>query len=104
MKLRIETSETSEGVLLTVNGDVDMETSPGLRDEIKKRVKKKPGSLKVHMAEVPYIDSSGIAVLIEGMRWCKKHGVDYSLIDVSESVEGVLSMSRLLGVFTVEKS
>ena len=56
------------------------------------------------MAGVPYIDSSGIAVLIEGMRWCKKHGVDYSLIDVSESVEGVLTMSRLLGVFTVEKS
>ena len=103
MKLEIESAETAEGVLLCVNGDVDMESSPRLRDEIKKRVKKKPATLKLKLTDVPYIDSSGIAVLIEGMRWCKKNKVEYALVGISENVRGVLQMSKLLQIFTVEE-
>lgn len=102
MKLTIDSVESGDGVVLEVKGDVDMESSPRLRDEIKKSVKKKPSTLKLHLAEVPYIDSSGIAVLIEGMKWTQKKKVAYSLVNISDSVRDVLQMSKLLSVFTVE--
>lgn len=102
MKLTIENQESGDGVVLQVTGDVDMESSPRLRDEIKKSIKKKPASLKLRLADVPYIDSSGIAVLIEGMKWTQKKKVAYALVDISDSVRDVLQMSKLLSVFTVE--
>ena len=80
-----------------------METSPQLRDEIKKRIKKKPASLKLKLTDVPYIDSSGIAVLIEGMKWTKKKDIPFALMSISDSVRDVLQLSKLLAVFTVEE-
>ncbi len=102
MKLTIERQETDDTVVLVVTGDVDMESSPKLRDEIKKTIKKKPTHLKLQLTGVPYIDSSGIAVLIEGMKWTQKKKVAYALVDISDSVRDVLQMSKLLSVFTVE--
>ncbi len=98
MKLAIDVREEPESVILNVSGEVDMETSPQLRDQIKKTLKKKPKALK----DVPYIDSSGIAVLIEGMKWSKKRDVPFALVDISDGVRDVLQMSKLLPVFTVE--
>lgn len=103
MKLTVESGAGGE-VILVVDGEVDMETSPKLRDEIKKHLKKKPAAIKLNMAEVPYIDSSGIAVLIEGMRWTKKKDVPYALVNPSVGVRDVLQMSKLLPVFTIEES
>jgi anti-sigma B factor antagonist len=103
MKLTIDAVESANATVLTVTGEVDMESSPKLRDEIKKIVKKKPATLKLRMKDVPYIDSSGIAVLIEGMRWCRKDNIDFVLAGISESVRGVLQLSKLLPVFKVEE-
>lgn len=102
MKLTIETGASGE-IILVVDGEVDMETSPKLRDEIKKHLKKKPTAIKLRLADVPYIDSSGIAVLIEGMRWTKKKDVAYSLVNPSAGVRDVLEMSKLLAVFNIEE-
>lgn len=102
MKLKVD--EQGGAVVLDVSGEVDMDSSPKLRDEIKKHLKSKPTALKLRMTEVPYIDSSGIAVLIEGMKWCKKKDVPYSLVQISESVRDVLKLSRLLEAFTIEQA
>ncbi len=102
MKLSIECQESGDGYILQVTGDVDMESSPRLRDEIKKCIKKKPANIKLHLQDVPYIDSSGIAVLIEGMKWTQKKKINYALLNISDSVRDVLQMSKLLSVFTVE--
>ena len=101
MKLKVD--DVAGAIVLDVEGEVDMETSPKLRDEIKKSVKKKPGAVKLRLADVPYIDSSGIAVLIEGMKWCKGKKIPYSLVDISENVRGVLKLSRLLEAFQLEE-
>ena len=103
MKLTVESTNIEDGVMLVVNGDVDMESSPVLRDQIKKTLKSKPGVLKLRLTEVPYIDSSGIAVLIEGMKWSKKKNTTYALVAISNGVRDVLQLSKLLPVFTVEE-
>lgn len=103
MKLTVENGPGGE-VILVVDGEVDMETSPQLRDEIKKHLKQKPAAIKLKLAGVPYIDSSGIAVLIEGMRWTKKKDVPYALVNPSAGVRDVLQMSKLLPVFKIEES
>ena len=100
--MNLERQEGADGVTIVVNGDVDMESSPKLRDEIKSSLKSKPAKIRLHLGAVPYIDSSGIAVLIEGMKWCGKKGAAYSLVAISDSVKGVLDLSKLTGVFVIE--
>ncbi len=102
MKLKVD--EIESGILIDVSGEVDMESSPKLRDELKKAVKKKPATLRLRLADVPYIDSSGIAVLIEGMKWAQGKKIPYVLVDISDSVRDVLKLSRLLEAFTIEGS
>ncbi|MCB9831406.1 MAG: STAS domain-containing protein [Planctomycetes bacterium] len=103
MSLTIEANEIADGLMLVVGGDVDMESSPRLRDEIKKALKQKMGKLKLKLTDVSYIDSSGIAVLIEGMKWSQKKKVEFFLVAISDSVRDVLQMSKLLRVFQVEE-
>lgn len=102
--MKIDKHDTAAGVDIVVGGDVDMENSPKLRDVIKRCLKDRPQVVRVRLDDVPYIDSSGIAVLIEGMKWCKKKGCEFRLVDISDNVRGVLELSKLLPVFTVEKS
>lgn len=103
MKLTVDVNDTPQGVVLVVAGEVDMDSSPRLREEIKKSLKKKPASIKLKLTGVPYIDSSGVAVLIEGMKWCRKDNVEFALVGISDSVRGVLHLSKLLPVFKVEE-
>jgi anti-sigma B factor antagonist len=102
--MNLERKESADGVTIEVSGDVDMDSSPKLRDEIKSSLKSKPAKLRLHLQGVPYIDSSGIAVLIEGMKWCGKKGSAYSLVSVSDNVRAVLELSKLSGVFTIEEA
>ncbi|MEE9394549.1 MAG: STAS domain-containing protein [Planctomycetota bacterium] len=101
--MKLEAQEVADGIRIVVEGDVDMESSPKLRDQIKKSLKSKPQRLSMKMTDVPYIDSSGIAVLIEGMKWSKKKGSEYALVAISDNVRSVLELSKLLAVFTVEE-
>ena len=99
------TTETIDGniVLITVDGTLDEESTPKIRKEMKRALKSKPQALKIKLTEVPFMNSSGVAVLIEGMRWCKSKNVEYSLVGISESVRVALKVSRLLEVFQVEE-
>ena len=104
MQLKIEREETPEGVILiTVSGDVDMDSSPALRGELKSASKRKPDAVHLQMQDVGYFDSSGIAVLIEGKKWCARKKTVFKLVGLSEKVRGVLELSKLLSLFDVDE-
>jgi anti-sigma B factor antagonist len=104
MQLNIEREELPDGVILiTVSGDVDMNSSPTLRSELKSASKRKPNAVHLQLKDVGYFDSSGIAVLIEGKRWCAKKKSVFKLVGLSEKVRGVLELSKLLSLFDVDE-
>ena len=53
------------------------------------------------MSEVSYIDSSGIAALVEGLQSAKSKGKQFGLVSVSKAVMAVLQLARLDRVFTI---
>ena len=102
MTLQIATDKPVDGVVvIRPQGEVDMEVSPGLRQALRSAFDGKPKRVVMHLKEVPYIDSSGIAVLVEGLQWSKKTGVAYSLAECSPQVKGVIDLARLSKIFTV---
>jgi anti-sigma B factor antagonist len=98
MKLELSTQDQDKTRTIVVKGDVDMDSSPELRDEIKRAVKG-IDALRLDLKGVGYIDSSGIAVLITGYRLAQKSKVRFSIADPSPQVKAVIELSQLQKFF-----
>ncbi len=99
MNIRREAREACE--LLTVEGDIDLSTSPSLRKHLEGILDRERTSLVIDLSSVRHMDSSGIAVLIEAERWARKHGRRLLLASLSDQVRMVLELARLQGFFSI---
>ena len=88
--------------LIQVSGEVDMATSPSLRKAVLDCLKKQKGVL-VELASVSYIDSSGLASLIEGYQKARTQQLPFGLVKIPEVVQNVLELARLDRVFPLYK-
>ena len=103
MALRIETTETDGGQRIKVEGEVDLSSSPELRTAILKATAKGKGKVAVDLSGVPYMDSSGVATLVEGLKSVCQKGADFVLVSPSAAVMKVLQLSRLDTVFDIRE-
>ena len=103
IKIEVVRSEDPGVLVLKVEGDVDMDSSPALREQIAKELKG-TSCLKVDLSSVAYLDSSGIAVLIQGHKSAQKTDVAYSLLNPSSQVKAVIELAQLNQLFTIEES
>lgn len=86
--------------VIHLDGSVDLEHSPNIRKVLLDAVQDGRNVL-VDMAEVTYIDSSGIACLIEALQTARKKGADLALLSVSAQAKRVLELARLDMVFKI---
>jgi anti-anti-sigma factor len=65
--LQIDTHERGGVPFVVATGDVDLCTTPILRDALTESCEKRaePGTVAIDMREVPFIDSAGLALLVE---------------------------------------
>ncbi|MCP4492621.1 MAG: STAS domain-containing protein [Gammaproteobacteria bacterium] len=84
-------------------GDIDLSTSPDVRKGLLECLRKKP-QLLVDLSQVSYIDSSGVACLVEGYQLSKSQGSEFALVGVSEAARSVLQLARLDMVFPIYES
>jgi anti-sigma B factor antagonist len=104
MKVEIVTEKVTAGVLLKLKGDVDMNTSSDVRNALAAVFKQSPPSMKailIDLSQVRYMDSSGIATLVECMQNCMKKGARLRLCDLSPSVRDVFELARLASIFEI---
>ena len=104
-KLEVVARDENGGRILSISGEVDMESSPRVLQAIREGLGR-ASSLKLNLRDVSYIDSSGIAVLIQGLKIARKDNSEYSyvLADVSPQVMSVIELSQLKDLFDFETS
>jgi anti-sigma B factor antagonist len=90
-------------VIVDVVGQIDMGTSPALRRTLLESL---PGTerLAINLTEVTYIDSSGIASLLEVLQGARKSRKRVILFGLTASVLYVLQLTRLTGVFEIHET
>ncbi len=103
-QLVVETETLPDGVLLRPKGDVDMARSPALRTKLTESLKSKPARLVIDLCDVPYMDSSGLATLIEALQTTRKSEIKFIVCNLSPRVRSILEIARLTTVFTVVDS
>jgi anti-sigma B factor antagonist len=89
--------------IIVLKGDVDLESSPAAREILLKTING-AGRVLVDLSGVSYIDSSGVASLVEALQASKKDQTQFALAAVSEPTRRVLELARLDKVFTMHDS
>jgi anti-sigma B factor antagonist len=98
--MRCEVRQEADHAVVELAGEVDLSTSPRARQAIL-------GSLAagrpvaVDLGGVSYIDSSGVASLVEGYQAARSQGTRFALVGVSDAARGVLELARLDKVFPI---
>ena len=94
----------ANAVVASVRGEIDLHNSPDLRGILLDLLAKhEPKRLILNLAQVPYMDSSAIAVLVEALQKIRKSGGRIFLTDLQPRVKGLLEIARLDSIFVVAK-
>lgn len=93
--------ETADGrTLIRLRGEVDLSWSQQVRQAVLDALARSQ-CVGVVLSEVSYIDSSGIAALVEGFQSARSKGNGFALVAVSDAVRAVLELARLDRVFPI---
>ena len=93
--------EKDGAVILTLAGEIDMKCSSELRAKFMELFKNKPAVLVVDMTEVEFMDSSGLAILVEALKWCRQNDSKLKLVGMVQTVRSVFEISRLDSIFQI---
>ena len=98
--MKYNSTEDSGYTIIELAGEVDLSCSP----EARKQILDCLGAgrhLLVDLSRVTYIDSSGVASLVEGFQTARKKSLRFGLISVSPPAMSVLQLARLDRVFPI---
>ena len=101
--MRYNIREDNDYFIVELDGEVDLSCSPDARKQILDCLGKSR-NLVVDLSRVTYIDSSGVASLVEGYQTAKKKSLKFGLISVSDAAMNVLQLARLDKVFPIHAS
>ena len=94
--------QDGDALLASVRGEVDLHNSPELRSVLLDLLNRlKPRRLVLNLSEVPYMDSSAIAVLVESLQRLKRAGGRVFLTGLQPRVKGLLEIARLDQIFII---
>jgi anti-sigma B factor antagonist len=85
---------------IRVSGRITIDSSPSFRALLLQRLESPScQSLTVDFSEVPYVDTSGLAVLVEILKAARTHGKTFQLSGLRERPRYLLDATRLLHLF-----
>lgn len=97
MKLQTRTAENVR--IIDCSGDVDLYSSTDLRATLLSEMRSGAPSVLINMTDVTYIDSSGIATLVEGLQLSRQTKTRFGLFGLRPNARSVLQLARLDKVF-----
>ncbi len=102
--LQVNIDDRDGVAVLSPVGDVDMNASPDLRARLKPIVSKDNPRLVIDLSQVPYMDSSGVATLVEAMKLVRNHKGSLALCCMNDRVRGIFEIARLDQYFSIHDS
>jgi anti-sigma B factor antagonist len=99
--LVLERDGTAEHPVIRASGEIDVATSPLLRSELATVIGSAPASVTVDLAQVSFIDSSGLGVLVGALKRVREMNPDAKLrvVHPQDAVKKVFDITGLDGLF-----
>ena len=98
----ISTRRQDKTTIFDLSGDIDFANSPVVRDSLLREIREsRTPRVVVNLSQVRYIDSSGVASLVEALKASRDLGSRFILFGLSSAAREVLQLSRLVNVFDI---
>ncbi len=100
--MQISTRQSGDATIVDVVGDIDLHNSPDVRKALLEALREKRAPrVLVNLQAVGYIDSSGVASLVEGLKASQNLKSRIILFGLSPAAREVLELTRLIKLFEV---
>ena len=99
--MKIEIIDYKGNMVIAPSGDVDMHSSPTLRKELLKQIDEKVPCLIVDFKNVSYIDSSGIATFVEGLKMMNTYKGQLKLTGMPDEIIEIFKFTKLDSIFEI---
>ena len=102
--MTITTREVSHVTIVDVNGRITLGDETGqLRDIIRALIAEGKKKIVLNLAQVDYIDSSGVGELVSSYTAVRNAGGDLKLLSLTKKVQDVLNVTKLYTVFDIKE-
>lgn len=100
--MQIAARHLDKTTIFDISGDIDLATSPQLRKAVLHELKDlRVPRVVLNLKAVRYIDSSGVASLVEGLKASRDVGSRFVLFGLNTTVREVLQLSKLVKIFEI---
>jgi anti-sigma B factor antagonist len=102
--MQIATTPGSDRNVITVAGEVDLASSPELDTAIIAAIESGATSVVIDLTDVSFMDSSGLGVIVRGLKRCREADKDLDLVITNERVLKVFGITGLDQVIPIHDS
>ena len=104
--LKISVDQVGKDAVVRLTGRIDVDSSPDLRDRLRTLLAEEalPQTVIVDLAGVPYIETSGVATLIESLRIARHHQINFRLQGLSGAVLRLFEVTGVRALFEASGS
>jgi len=99
--VEIQVRNHQSAAVIEVRGEVDLYTSPQMREAIVGTASARTPTVVVDLSSVEYMDSSGVATLVEGLQLSRGYGGAFRLAGLGGAVREVFKFAKLEKVFEI---
>ncbi len=104
MDLGLDVIEQNGYTVLSVKGEVDVYTAPRLRERLVELVSEGARKIVVDLEQVEFLDSTGLGVLVGGLKRLRSNDGDLSLVCTQTRILKVFEITGLTKVFSIYNS
>jgi anti-sigma B factor antagonist len=90
-----------DSYVVDLNGEIDVYTSPKVKDAIGDLIDKGHYNLIINLEKVRYIDSTGLGVLIGGLKRVREHGGTVNLVCTNPQIKKIFDITGLVKIFGI---
>jgi len=99
--MQIDIKETNGVAVCNIKNDVDINSSPDVKKYFEQLTREKKEKILISFGAVNYVDSSGLATLVEVLKMMRSYGGKLKLSGLSDKVRGLFEITKLDKLFDI---
>lgn len=84
-----------------IDGEIDINSSPGIKKSFDKLIAKKEPKVVINFSKVTYVDSSGLATLVEILKNMRQYGGRLRLTNLAPKIKSLFEITKLEKLFEI---
>ncbi|MFH1553049.1 MAG: STAS domain-containing protein [Candidatus Omnitrophota bacterium] len=99
--MQIKMDDKAGVTVFRMIGDINIETSPDVKKSLDQAISDKKERIVINLKDVNYVDSSGLATLVEILKNLRAYGGKLKLSNLSSKVKGLFEITKLDNLFDI---